>query len=195
MQSRWARGLALRLGLSGTGLALPRLAQLVMRLDNHSEKYPDLFQKVRADGHGMRGISQPPYPMSCCGFEWVFRSSQVVSSGRPTSFSARLERLCAHAKLSLLALSCYTQVIDLITSEIMPLIHECGLAGRAEYATEYRMFLEHPRAAQSEQAARCIAWRPRAWEALAVCTYEEDTSVARRHTVLVVPHPQCSSTC
>ncbi|GIL75776.1 hypothetical protein Vretifemale_5490 [Volvox reticuliferus] len=58
--------------------------QLVMRLDNHSERYPDLFQKV----------------------------------------------------------------IDLITSEIMPLIHECGLAGRAEYATEHRMFLEHPRAAQ-----------------------------------------------
>ncbi|GLI65551.1 hypothetical protein VaNZ11_009113 [Volvox africanus] len=58
--------------------------QLVMRLDNHSERYPDLFQKV----------------------------------------------------------------IDLITSEIMPLIHECGLAGRAQYATEHRMFLEHPRAAQ-----------------------------------------------
>ncbi|PNH12319.1 hypothetical protein TSOC_000813 [Tetrabaena socialis] len=58
--------------------------QLVMRLDNHSERYPDLFQKV----------------------------------------------------------------IDLITSEIMPLIHECGLAGRAEYASEHRMFVEHPRAAQ-----------------------------------------------
>ncbi len=58
--------------------------QLVQRLDNHSERYPDLFQKV----------------------------------------------------------------IDLITSELMPLIHECGLAGRAEYATEHRMFLEHPRAAQ-----------------------------------------------
>lgn len=44
------------------------------------------------------------------------------------------------------------QVIDLITSEVMPLVHECGLAGRAEYATEHRMFLEHPRAAQVRYA-------------------------------------------
>lgn len=58
--------------------------QLVMRLDAHCEKYPDLFQRV----------------------------------------------------------------IDLVTSEIMPLVHESGLAGKAEYVSDHRMFVENPRAAQ-----------------------------------------------
>ncbi|MEW5309977.1 MAG: hypothetical protein WDW38_001815 [Sanguina aurantia] len=42
----------------------------------------------------------------------------------------------------------FQRVIDIITTEIMPLIKESGLAGRSEYVSESKVFEEHPRMAQ-----------------------------------------------
>lgn len=38
------------------------------------------------------------------------------------------------------------QVIHLITEEIMPVLHESGMAGRVEYVSHLPLFIEHPRA-------------------------------------------------
>ncbi len=41
-----------------------------------------------------------------------------------------------------------TQVIDVLTAEIMPVLRESGMAGRVEYVCDMRLFNDHPSAAQ-----------------------------------------------
>ena len=38
----------------------------------------------------------------------------------------------------------HPQVADLLTAEVYPLLHECGLTGRADYVSDAALFTDHP---------------------------------------------------
>ena len=61
-----------------------------------------------------------------------------------------MHRDCSHAAASPLSANFYfSQMIDVITAEIMPSLRESGMSGQVEFLSDLRVFNDHQRSAQA----------------------------------------------